>query len=99
MLKVSTKSVKFEFSGSIPEFFTFTVSLLFSSFNYCPIAQLVVALVLHTRGHPFDPEEVKSLLNIDGSSKKYKEDIDRKERKYQHYHEMKKWVEESGLNL
>ena len=46
---------------------------------------MVVALVLHTRGHPFDPEEVKSLLNIDGSSKKYKEDIDRKERKYQHY--------------
>ena len=44
-------------------------------------------------------EEVKSLLNIDGSSKKYKEDIDRKERKYQHYLEMKKWVEESGLNL
>lgn len=44
-------------------------------------------------------EEVKSLLNNDGSSKKYKEDIDRKERKYQHYLEMKKWFEESGLNL
>lgn len=44
-------------------------------------------------------EEVKSLLNISGSSKKIIEEIERKEKKYQHYLEMKKWVEETGLTL